>query len=81
MQNIIAKKKKKTHPTAFNSDALRTNYDNDGSLLQRHFCCNKTSFCCINNVQSNAMLLSLQILPCIQFMSFYAPNINRKKIV
>ena len=27
------------------------------------------------------MILSFQILPCIQFMSFYAPNISRTKIV
>ena len=36
-------KKQKKHPTAFNSDALGTNYDKDSSLLQQHFSCNMTS--------------------------------------
>ena len=92
MQRII---EKKSYPSAFNSDALGTNYDKDSFTAARHFGCNETSYakpstsnlastgtfllqqsriCCIKNIESNAMLLSLQILPCNQFMSFYSPD-------
>ena len=37
------------------------------------FLLQQSQICCINNV-FNAMLFSLQILPCIQFMSCYAPD-------
>ena len=93
MQNIIAKRK--THiqllPIQMPSGqittttvcccnntfvAIRPVVPNQEQAIQLQ----RAHFCCINNVESNAMSLSLQILPCIQFMSFYAPNTNRSEI-